>query len=381
MKNKVLIVDDDKRNLRILEEILSDDYDLEKCLSGEETIEHLKVQVPDLILLDIMMPGLDGYQVTEYVRSQESLKNLKIILVSGRAMTEDRLRGYEAGANDFISKPFDHDELEAKVKNYIDLYNAEKSLKYLNEKLESEIELKTNEWIKNEKMALIGMHAAELVHNLNNPLTVLLTTVGSLNEGEVINLKMLDRLNRSTEKIKTIVSSVLDSARNTSNITKQAIELNSLIKSELEMTKLNVNNFKCELELREIPTFDAIPSHIIQIVNNLVQNAIDAMHKSTTKILKLSTWSDESDIYLSVEDSGSGIPEQIREKIFNPMFTTKSTSASGSEPQGTGLGLASVKRMVESYNGKIFLDSQLNVGTKFTLTFPFENDQNFKMAS
>lgn len=118
---KILAVDDNPTNLAIIEELLSDQYDLKLVSNGQEALESAHQFQPDLILLDIMMPGIDGYEVCRRIRMSPSLCYTKIIIVSAMAMTSERLKGYKAGADDYITKPFDEDELLAKVRVHLRL--------------------------------------------------------------------------------------------------------------------------------------------------------------------------------------------------------------------------------------------------------------------
>src|SRR5438128_6009709 len=122
---KILIVDDNATNIAILEELLSDHYKLHSARSGEEALAALEEFRPDLILLDIMMPGIDGYETCRRIRANPARKNVKVIMVSAKAMVSERLKGYEAGADDYITKPFEEDELLAKVQVYLRLKSVE----------------------------------------------------------------------------------------------------------------------------------------------------------------------------------------------------------------------------------------------------------------
>mgnify|MGYP001584180673 CR=1 FL=1 len=126
-QGKILAVDDDPNNIAILEELLAEDYDLETTTSGEQALEVAQTFRPDVILLDIMMPGMDGYQVCQRLREQGAFKYTKIIMVSARAMVPERLEGYKAGADDYITKPFDGDEFLAKIQTYLRLKRAEEA--------------------------------------------------------------------------------------------------------------------------------------------------------------------------------------------------------------------------------------------------------------
>jgi CheY-like chemotaxis protein len=126
-QEKILAVDDDANNIAILEELLAEDYDLETTTSGEQALEVAQTFRPDVILLDIMMPGMDGYQVCQRLREQDAFRYTKIIMVSARAMVPERLEGYKAGADDYITKPFDGDEFLAKIQVYLRLKRAEEA--------------------------------------------------------------------------------------------------------------------------------------------------------------------------------------------------------------------------------------------------------------
>ena len=122
---KILIVDDDPMNLSILEILLSDDYTLVRARSGEEALAQAKSERPDLVLLDVMMPGIDGYEACRLMRAEPELKKMRIVLVSAKAMPSERLRGFEAGADDYVTKPFDHDELMAKIRVFLGMDKKE----------------------------------------------------------------------------------------------------------------------------------------------------------------------------------------------------------------------------------------------------------------
>ena len=124
-----MIVDDDPRNICILEELLCDDYSISTAENGEQALSIIDEVQPDILLLDIMMPGIDGYEVCSRVKASEATMNIKVILVSGKAMPEERIRGYESGADDFVIKPFDIDELSAKINVFAKLKSMEEVTK------------------------------------------------------------------------------------------------------------------------------------------------------------------------------------------------------------------------------------------------------------
>lgn len=173
-ENNILVVDDSKSILVAIQNILNRDYTVKTASSGEKALEILESYVPDLVLLDAKMPGIDGYEVCRAIRSDKLLKFLKVIMISGADGLENRLKGYEAGVDDYLEKPFDRDELIAKVKVFSKLKVAEDQLKELNSKLSEQVRLRTDQLVEAEKMAAIGKYSAGIVHNLNNPLQAIL---------------------------------------------------------------------------------------------------------------------------------------------------------------------------------------------------------------
>lgn len=133
---KILAVDDDLANLNIITEILSDDYDIKTVETGEEALSVIEGFNPDLVLLDIMMPGIDGYEVCKKIRANQILAHTKILFLSAKELLEDRLSGYEVGGDDYITKPFDEDELVAKIKVFLRL-KYEEEIKSFNRIVEN----------------------------------------------------------------------------------------------------------------------------------------------------------------------------------------------------------------------------------------------------
>jgi len=116
---KIMIVDDDPTNIEIVTEILEDSYEIKSVFSGEEALEVIYSFKPDIVLLDIMMPGIDGYEVCKIIRADERIKDITILLVSAKAMAKEMKKGFEVGADDYITKPFEHDDLELQIAKHV----------------------------------------------------------------------------------------------------------------------------------------------------------------------------------------------------------------------------------------------------------------------
>lgn len=368
-KPLILAVDDNPRNLAILEEIISEYFEFEMVTSGEEAIEAVKKNTPDIILLDIMMSGIDGYETCKQIKDMQDIIHPKIIFVSGKAMEEERIKGYEVGGDDYLTKPFNDEELLSKVNVFLRLISVEKKLRSLNLSLEEQVKVRTEQLVKSEQMAFLGMHMAEIVHNLKSPLTVIKASADRLKK-QYPEDKSITRINNGYEKLYQIIKTILRPEVNQD----QVVNINDVINNEIDLLNANVffsNQVTKNINLSDIPPIHGDYTHFSQSLGNLITNAIDSMFSSDKKELSISTRKNEKSIIVEIEDSGQGITPDNLKKIFDPFFTTKPINASEEgEPTGTGLGLPSCKKMIESYGGEVIVDSEVGRGTKFTASFP-----------
>jgi len=366
----ILSVDDEEKNVRITQHIFEDDYQFISASSGEQALEKLKEFVPAVILLDIMMPGIDGYAVCKMLKNDRRFELTKIILISGKGMLEERLKGYEMGADDYVIKPVDPDELLAKVKVYAQLFKSQNDFKTLNTSLNNEVKLRTEQLNKSERIRYIGMHSAEIVHNLNNPISIISGITDQLLEESPED--------RSYIKIKTavtnligIIKSILGSVQESEDVINVPVDINEVIKAELDFIKLNTaykHKIVTEICLNNIPKYSGIRSHFSQVLGNLIKNSAEAM-ADAGGTLSIRTDFGEHAIKIQVSDTGPGIEQDNIKKIFDPLFTTKN-EANGSKIIGTGLGLPYCKKIVEGYKGEISIESVFGEGATFTISFP-----------
>ena len=369
--NRILIVDDEPKNRKIIRIRLEDDFDLKEASSGEEALALIEGFDPAVILLDIMMTGINGYEVTKKIRSIDKVSQAKIILVSGKALIEEKLEGYASGAEDYMTKPFNGKELAAKVNVFMKLYNLEKDMQRINNDLEKEIIERSEQLLKSERMAYVGMNAAEIVHNLKSPLSVIKGFVHLL-QSKQPDLREAKKIDKAADKILITIKNILDSTSKDLKDEMTALNIDEIIKDEIDfITGLDADlRYQAEvnLELKTKHSILASNSHISQVVANLIKNSVEAMVNCEEKTLTITTRSDENYVWIQIEDSGEGISAENLEKIFQPLFTTK--DGNNGKPVGNGLGLAYCKRMVETYQGELKVESKLNKGTRFTLNLP-----------
>ncbi len=376
-KNQILVVDDVPSIRGVMKDMLEPDYLVWTASNGEETLEILQTFLPDIILLDVNMPGIDGYEVCKQIRSKSESGFIKIIMVSGRATLEERLKGYEAGADDYIAKPFDKEELLAKVRVFLRLKSVEDQLRELNRTLNEQVRMRTEQLIDAEKMAAIGRYAAGIVHNLNNPLQVIMGNAQLLAMKHPDNRSIM-MLRKAAAQMKKIIRTILSTSYRENKEECTDIDLNEVLNAQVELLKANPffkHKIRTEIRLAPLPAYTGIYAHFSQSIGNLIQNAVDALHESKEGVLSISTFIEDEAIIIKVSDTGHGISKEKMGKIFNPFFTTKPLTASDDRPTGTGLGLASSKEMIESYGGDIQVESEVGKGTTFIVRLPLRSEK------
>ena len=192
--------------------------------------------------------------------------------------------------------------------------------------------------------------------------------------------KPLIKIKDAAEKIGEIIQSILSTTKDSVKRRKELLDLNEVIKSELEILKIDhffKHNVQIDLNLSELPKLNGIKTHFSQIFGNIMKNAADAMRNANEKRIIVKTMASEEKIFIEITDTGEGIPADIVDKIFEPLFTTKDANGNGNNgdkgESGTGLGLAYCKSMVEAYGGHIQVFSDLGVGTTFVIQLPQED--------
>ena len=379
-KQKVLIVDDEPRNQRIIAETLEGIVDMKLASSGEEALTIAETYMPDLLLLDIMMPGIDGYEACRKIKGNPKFNLTKVILVSGKAMIEERLKGYDCGADDYMTKPFVAEELLAKSKVFLRLTQAEKQFLELNHSLDEKVKERTKQLVdaeaklvNSEKMKALGEMAGGIAREINTPLgtiTLLTEQLQDLVNGEPLDKKSaadaLQLIDNTVKRISTIVQGLRTFSRDGSQDRPDVIQVAQIIESTLVLCKekLKMNDIQIKLEAisNELSVL-CRPVQISQVLVNLINNAFDAIVKQEDKWIQIAAKKEGDMVEISVTDSGNGIPENVQKKLFQPFFTTKEIG------KGTGLGLSISKGIVEAHNGTLDIDNNCK-NTRFLLRIP-----------
>lgn len=367
----VFVVDDAPSVLDHMRGILEPEFRVATALSGEEALTRLQTLRPDVVLLDVILPGIDGYAVCRHIRKDPDVAGARVVIISNRSLLDQRLTGYEAGADDYMVKPFQPPELLAKVRVFTRLKAAEDELRELNALLEERVRLRTRQLVNAEKMAAVGRYAAGIVHNLKTPLQGIMgyTELTAMHHPDSAHIP---QLRKAAQEMKRIIGSILNVGRQESEAAPSDLQLNDILRDQLELLRASphFSGVETALELNPLPPFAGVYHHLSQSFANLLRNAAEAMHGRDRRKLTVSTAATSSNILIRIADTGRGIPPADLERIFDSFYTTKPLTAEGDEPTGTGLGLASTREIIASYGGEIRVQSRPGQGTTFTVRLP-----------
>ena len=370
-KAKFLLVDDLEENLVALEALLSrDGLDLDKARSGEDALELMLANEYALALLDVQMPGMDGFELAEIMRANERSRHIPIIFVTaGSGDAVRRFRGYEAGAVDFILKPIEADVLRSKVNVFLDLYLQRQQIVAQRDELETlTTALQAADQQKNRFLAV-------LAHELRNPLAVLAAGINILERKT--DPDVIDTIRKSMRQhlgyMTRLVDDLLDINRiehGKISLRREGVLLSDILPSALEVAApaIEVGNHALAVELpQQAILLDVDPARFIQIVGNVVSNAARYTPKGGRIDVSASRVADKASIVVS--DNGVGIPTEQQSRIFE-MFE-QSDAGMGVVGDGLGIGLALVKQLVELHGGTIQLASSVpGEGSTFEIQLP-----------
>ncbi len=396
-KKKILVVDDEQKNLAAIKRIFWEDENvsLEFADNGKTALEKVESFSPDIVLLDILMPGLDGYQVCQKIKESPRSSNVMVLLLSGKTALEDRIKGYEASADDYISKPYDVEELKAKINILLRLKGAQDELKKMNLDLENLVQKRTKELVQKEQQAIVGRMVQGIVHNLRGPFSgvkgfvylIQMSLKDCLGPADQCstelssNLKTIagyvDQCLVASNRLEDMINELLNKGRKDASKEKTVIDLNDVLRSELDFLQADMelkHKIKQTILLTEnLPLIQGIHSDFSQIFSNLIQNAVHAMKTSISpKEISIVSQFDEQNIIFEFMDSGAGIEPEIQEKIFEPFFSTKEMKDDVKEGEsfGTGLGLYTCAEIIRFYDGWISVSNREEGGACFTVVLP-----------
>jgi two-component system NtrC family sensor kinase len=423
---RVLIVEDDPISCAMLEKALVDmGHQVSFARNGRKALDTINGTPVQLMITDWMMPEIDGLELCRRIRSSPDEKYLYVIMLTAKDETEDLVKVLQSGADDFISKPFDPEELKARVTTgervialNEKLLDASLQMEMKNKKLKKalkRLEETQAQMLQSEKMASIGQLASGVAHEINNPTGFVSSNLKTLSEYQNDIARLLSRYDRflkqlESDKIRTqlpgeiyeavqelkllkdeidieflledITELVSDCREGTDRIKKIVLDLKDFAhpgEDKIQSTDINkgldstlnvVNNeikYKATVDRNfgDIPTVRGYPQQLNQVFMNILVNAAQAIDKQG--VIKIATFAQNGHVVVTISDNGCGIEAQHLNKIFDPFFTTKNVG------RGTGLGMNIAYNIIEKHHGKIDVESEVGVGTTFTIRIPEED--------
>jgi two-component system, NtrC family, sensor kinase len=412
-ENTILVVDDTPTNLQVLFDVLSEQgYRVAIAKNGEIALQRLQSSQPNLILLDVMMPGIDGFETCQRLKANPSTREIPVIFMTALSDSLDKVKGLSLGAVDYITKPIQHEEVLARIRVHLQLHHANRILQQrtneVNQALESLKQAQLH-LVQGEKMAALGQLVAGIAHEINNPVNFIhgnLTFVREYTQDllEFVQLyqkhypnpvdeiqerakaldleflqgdlvKMLASMEMGSDRIRDLVLSLRNFSRLDESELK-AVDIHAGIDSTLLILQHRLKArpdfppIQVIKDYEQLPEVECYPSQLNQVFMNILSNAIDALEESAiaSPTITIRTSASKTNwITVCIADNGVGIAEPIRSKLFDPFFTTKPVG------KGTGLGLSiSYKIITEKHGGKIECHSTLGQGTEFVVQVPVQ---------
>ena len=365
--------------LRFLKLQLQTHYRVVEAVDGQQAVDKAAQFLPDAILLDMNMPEKDGLQACREIRARNSTQTIPVIMLTARADEETKLAALEAGASDFLSKPFSTTELHVRIKNLVESHQYQNKLAKQNQVLESTIQqLKETETllVQTEKMVSLGRMSAGIIHEINNPLNYATTGLFSLrNKGKQLAPEhraeyeeILHDIEEGIGRVKSIVTD-LKTFTHPDMDQLDLVDVSAIIGSALKFLSSEwKNKVVIEQKVPQRLTIRANRNKLLQVFVNLLQNSLDALRHKTFTAGKPTIWIEgglaEDKMVLTIRDNGEGIEKEALDKVFDPFFTTKDVG------EGMGLGLTICYRIVQEYGGHISVRSERGEFCELKLDFP-----------
>lgn len=361
----ILIVDDNPYNIQVLAAIINEcNYKSGFAMNGKEALDFLEENIPVLILLDIMMPDMNGYEVCQKIKANQALKDIPVVFLTAKSEKDDIIKGFEVGGVDYITKPFNNTELKMRINTHIEISQSKSKLISLNKKLEES---------NNTKNTFFSI----IAHDLRGP-------IGNINQ-------YIDYIMESTEAIescnlsddfkllKSLTSNTYDLLENLlkwASSQKESIDYSPKLSNLYDLVQTNVELFKQLAEKKDIyiknnvdETINAVFDYnmINTVIRNLINNSIKYTNKNGEIII--SVLENNDSVEVSVSDNGIGMKQNLVDSLFE--LNVKKYSKKGTQGEtGSGFGLILCKEFVNKHGGDIWVESEIGEGSKFKFTIP-----------
>ena len=418
----ILVVDDNPTNIQVLFDVLSEiGYRVAIAKSGESALQRLQSFQPDIILLDVMMPGIDGFETCQRLKADPLTRSIPVIFMTALSDSVDKVKGLSLGAVDYITKPVQHEEALARIRVHLQLRDSQKQLEQQTSELSQALDnLKQAQvhLVQSEKMSSLGQLVAGVAHEINNPMSFIHGNLPPAEEhiSELMNFvdlyqechpqphakiqawmddvdvdylkedlpKLMHSLKTGSDRIRQLVLSLrnfsrLDEAEVKAVDIHEGIESTLLILQHRLKARPEHPGIQVVREYGALPPIKCYPSQLNQVFMNILGNAIDALEerdqqRSSAEIrinpsvitIRTQILPNQA-VAIQIANNGPSIEDNLCSKLFEPFFTTKPIG------KGTGLGLSiSYQIVTEKHRGKIYCQSKAEHGTEFTIELPIQ---------
>ncbi len=351
----ILLIEDDPALGPAIAKVLAEDYRVIWASDGETGLKLAQEKVPDILVSDIGLPGMDGLELTRRFRQVTNNRLAPVILITAYAGLKDRLAGFEAGAVDYLVKPFEPQELKARIRSQLELRT---------------LALKLH---RTEKLAALGTLSAGLAHEMRNPANAIVNAIEPLMEllpAELIDPsqpagQLLTVVRDCAEQV-AVLSRQLLGFRKGGELERHQIPFSQVYSRALALLQPALTEIELRENLEYLGPISCAAPLFTQVLSNLIENATHAtVNGGRPRWVAVSTRREDDTFVFEVADSGPGVPVEIRERIFEPFFTTKSPGA------GTGLGLTTSREIVERHGGSLDVRESKG-GTTFRIELPLD---------
>lgn len=356
----VLVVEDTRDVIRMIHLTLRNHFRVFAATGGEKGFDLAIKYQPSLIITDLMMPGMDGLELTRKIRTDARTRHIPIIMLTARSHSADRTSGFEAGVSAYLAKPFAASELVSTVRGLIRIQEA------------------TTDIVLTREMDSLQTIAGGLAHEINNPLnyvrnaiTLLQEDVSTLLGAQPAELQVADRARRmfqvaeaGLQRIAATVSLMQRYSREGYTRVAQPLDVFTAARVVIATLESGVEQQVIETSFQGDGTIECVPEEMHQVLTNLIQNALDAIPQDGSGRVHVLGVGEGDAVMLWIKDNGCGIQPEHRGKIFTPFFTTKDVG------RGMGLGLSIARRVVDSLGGTIQVSSDVGIGTEVSIHLP-----------
>lgn len=389
-QEKVVVIDDSKTLCNTFCELLADlGFRTEGYYSGNTALEAMQKDIPDLLLLDLNMPDVDGYEVCRRMQSNKALADIPIVVISSYSNIDEKLKAFEAGAVDYVTKPIQMAEVQARIETHLSLRRYQRALEEKNTQLTQTLdELKDaqRQLIQTAKLASIGKLVAGVAHEINNPVSFIIGNahiiqrdLTKLIQSSATNVGERTNIEGTLSELVPAVDDILEASHRINNIVKDlqsfsakgatdksTVNFSTLVKKAVNWTRKS-NQPAAEI-LLVLPSYLPVlgdEGQLTQVILNLLANALDASKDEDTPTITMQGERCGENVVLRIKDNGTGVEAHHLEHLFDPFFTTKKVG------EGTGLGLSISYGLVTEHNGSLSVENNPDKGACFTLTLPW----------